>query len=99
MRYGSPALRTRSGVICIVRGTSLPTVGAMVEGVAPGDTPGAEAWRLKASLTQRCAEGQVPAVVLGDLTLVRPVGWAGIPVVAVSPQPDDVAFRSRYVDG
>jgi len=71
----------------------------MVEGVAPSDTPGAEAWRLKASLAQRCAEGQVPAVVLGDLTLVRPVGWAGIPVVAVSPQPDDVAFRSRYVDG
>ena len=68
----------------------------MVEGTSPG---GGEVWRLSPRLGQRCQQGLVPAVVLGDLTLVWPVGWAGIPVVAVSPQIDDVAFRSRYVDG
>jgi D-aspartate ligase len=66
----------------------------MVEGTTPG-----EAWRLHSRLGRRCQHGEVPAVVMGDLTLVRPVGWAGIPVVAVSPQADDVAFQSRYVDG
>jgi D-aspartate ligase len=71
----------------------------MVEGTTPVVAGGVEAWRLSPRLGQRCQQGQVPAVVLGDLTLVRPVGWAGIPVVAVSPQEDDVAFRSRYVDG
>ena len=41
----------------------------------------------------------LPAVVLGDLTLIRPHGMAGIPVVAVVEDPRDVALRSRYVQG
>lgn len=41
----------------------------------------------------------VPAVVLGDLTLIRPHGMAGIPVVAAVEDPRDVALRSRFVRG
>lgn len=41
--------------------------------------------------------GRRPAVVLGDLTLVRPLAWAGIPVVSVLTEKDDVTARSRYV--
>ena len=63
------------------------------ERVFPGD------WTLEPPLRARCQAGEVPAVVLGDLTLVRPLGWRGIPVVAVSTTNDDVVFRSRYVDG
>ncbi|HEU4407992.1 MAG TPA: hypothetical protein VFS43_22210 [Polyangiaceae bacterium] len=40
-----------------------------------------------------------PALVLGDLTLVRPHGMAGIPVVVGTTDPDDVTLRSRYVSG
>ncbi|HEU4404484.1 MAG TPA: hypothetical protein VFS43_04245 [Polyangiaceae bacterium] len=40
-----------------------------------------------------------PAVVLGDLTLVRPHGMAGIPVVVGTTDPADVTLRSRYVSG
>ena len=40
-----------------------------------------------------------PAVVLGDLTLVRPHGMAGIPVVVATTDPADVTLRSRYVSG
>ena len=44
-----------------------------------------------------------PAVVLGDmaeaLSLIRPLGENGVPVVAVSTADDDLAFRSRYVAG
>src|SRR5262245_38361438 len=39
-----------------------------------------------------------PAVVLGDLTLIRPLAWAGVRVVLVTSNPDDVAIRSRHVD-
>lgn len=42
---------------------------------------------------------RVPAVVLGDLTLIRPHGMVGIPVVAVVEDPADVALSSRYVRG
>jgi predicted ATP-grasp superfamily ATP-dependent carboligase len=38
-----------------------------------------------------------PAVVLGDLTLVRPLAWAGVPVVAVTTDPEEPALRSRHV--
>lgn len=75
----------------------------MAEGTSPerAHTPGPsrDVWQLRPRLVERCRDGRVPAVVLGDLTLVRPLGWAGVPVVAVSPQAGDVVFRSRYVDG
>ncbi|HEY0707243.1 MAG TPA: hypothetical protein VGG33_10610, partial [Polyangia bacterium] len=58
-----------------------------------------EAWQLDDWLDEACRDGQVPALVLGDLTLVRPLGWAAIPVVAVSTAADDVTFLSRYVGG
>lgn len=40
-----------------------------------------------------------PAVVLGDLTLIRPHGMAGIPVVVVTTNPEDISLHSRYVQG
>lgn len=40
-----------------------------------------------------------PAVVLGDLALVRPLGMAGIPVVLGSSRPHDETLRSRHVRG
>jgi predicted ATP-grasp superfamily ATP-dependent carboligase len=40
-----------------------------------------------------------PAVVLGDLSLIRPLGWARIPVILATPAPDSVASRSRYLLG
>lgn len=40
-----------------------------------------------------------PVVVMGDLTLVRPHGMAGIPVILATRDPHDIALRSRYVHG
>jgi predicted ATP-grasp superfamily ATP-dependent carboligase len=71
----------------------------MVEASGAGGLDEENAWQLRPRLLQRCHEGQIPAVVLGDLTLVRPLGWQGVPVVAVSLDAGDVSFRSRYVDG
>lgn len=41
--------------------------------------------------------GCLPAVVLGDLTLIRPLAVAGIPVVLGATHGDDIALRSRHV--
>jgi D-aspartate ligase len=41
----------------------------------------------------------VPALVAGDLTLVRPLGWHKIPVVLVTTDGADPSLRSRYVKG
>ena len=38
-------------------------------------------------------------MVIGDLTLVRPHGLAGIPVILVTRDRDDISQRSRYVRG
>ena len=38
-----------------------------------------------------------PAVVLGDLALVRPLGMAGVPVILGVVTPDDECLRSRHV--
>lgn len=38
-----------------------------------------------------------PAVLLGDLTLARPLGMAGIPVIVATTEPDDVTLKSRCV--
>jgi predicted ATP-grasp superfamily ATP-dependent carboligase len=40
-----------------------------------------------------------PAVTIGDLTLVRALGLAGIPSVVVTTDPEDITLRSRYVVG
>jgi len=40
-----------------------------------------------------------PAVVLGDLTLTRPLSWAGVPVIAVTADPRDPTLRSRQLRG
>jgi predicted ATP-grasp superfamily ATP-dependent carboligase len=37
-----------------------------------------------------------PAVVLGDLTMIRSLGMAGIRSIVVTTDPRDVALRSRY---
>ena len=43
------------------------------------------------------SKSRLPAVVLGGLNLLRPLGWAGIPVVIATPEPDDApALASRY---
>jgi predicted ATP-grasp superfamily ATP-dependent carboligase len=60
---------------------------------------GMERLRLDEALAQAARLGCPPAVVAGDLTLVRPLGWYGIPVVAVTADPEDVTLRSRYVAG
>src|SRR4051812_10081364 len=39
----------------------------------------------------------VPAVVLGDLSLVRPLNWAGIPVVMGTDDLADPGLWSRHV--
>jgi D-aspartate ligase len=39
----------------------------------------------------------VPALVLGDLTIVRPLVLAGVPVIVATSDPNDVTIRSRYV--
>src|SRR4029453_18518458 len=39
----------------------------------------------------------VPAVVLGDLSLVRPLNWAGIPVVMGTDDTSDPGLWSRHV--
>lgn len=38
-------------------------------------------------------------MVLGDLTLVRPLGMAGVPSVVVTEDPADATLRSRHVVG
>lgn len=38
-----------------------------------------------------------PALVLGDLTLIRPLGEGGIPVIAATTDPVDIVLRSRHV--
>lgn len=43
--------------------------------------------------------GRLPALVAGDLTLVRPLGWHRIPVVLVTNDSTDPTLRSRYVQG
>lgn len=60
---------------------------------------GATPWQLGDKLRAARLGRLPPAVVLGDLTLVRPLGWEHVPVVAVSTDAADVTFRSRYVDG
>lgn len=49
--------------------------------------------------TEGLSPSQPPAVVIGDLTLIRPHGMAGIPVIVATREPRDVALRSRYVRG
>jgi D-aspartate ligase len=48
---------------------------------------------------RRLSPDRPPAVVLGDLTLIRPHGMAGIPVIVATPDASDVALHSRYVQG
>jgi predicted ATP-grasp superfamily ATP-dependent carboligase len=42
---------------------------------------------------------QPPAVVLGDLTMVRSLALGGIPSLVVTADPRDVALHSRFVTG
>src|SRR4051794_11964516 len=44
-------------------------------------------------------KGDPPAVVLGDLDLVRPLAMRRIPVVLATSDPDDIALRSRHLAG
>jgi predicted ATP-grasp superfamily ATP-dependent carboligase len=46
---------------------------------------------------ERLGRGRPPAVVLGDLSLVRPHGMAGIPVVLATDDPEDPTRWSRHV--
>lgn len=45
----------------------------------------------------RSRPGQVPAVLLGDLNMIRPLGMAKIPIILLTHQRDGVAIRSRYL--
>ncbi len=40
-----------------------------------------------------------PVVLLGGLNLLRPLGFAGIPTIVASPDPNDPALVSRYCSG
>jgi D-aspartate ligase len=48
---------------------------------------------------KRLSGERPPAVVLGDLALVRPLGMAGIPVILGSGRPEDETLLSRHVRG
>lgn len=48
---------------------------------------------------RRMSPGAPPAVLLGGLNLVRPLGFAGIPAIVASEEPDAPAFASRYCAG
>jgi len=39
----------------------------------------------------------VPSVVLGDVSLIRPLGKAGIRIVAVATDANDISLRSKFV--
>jgi predicted ATP-grasp superfamily ATP-dependent carboligase len=58
-----------------------------------------EPMRVEPAIARARRAGRTPAVVAGDLSLVRPLGWAGIPIVSVVTEPDAAVLRSRYVDG
>jgi D-aspartate ligase len=54
---------------------------------------------IEGALDRAARSGRPPAVVAGDLTLVRPLGWGGIPVIAATTSAGDPVLRSRYVQG
>ena len=58
-----------------------------------------ESMRIEPALQRALREGRPPAVVAAGLSLVRPLGWADIPVVSVTTDPKGSVLRSRYVDG
>ncbi|HPT96431.1 MAG TPA: hypothetical protein PLU39_01045, partial [Armatimonadota bacterium] len=37
-----------------------------------------------------------PALVLGDINLIRPLGMVGVPVTLATPDPETSGARSRY---
>jgi D-aspartate ligase len=53
--------------------------------------------RLSQRGARRESAGPLPAVVLGDLSLVRPLVWSGVPVVVGSDDRQDPCLRSRHV--
>jgi predicted ATP-grasp superfamily ATP-dependent carboligase len=55
--------------------------------------------RLDRALARAKGQGRPLAVVAGDLPLVRPLGWAGIPIAVVTTDASAPVLRSRYVDG
>ena len=51
-------------------------------------------------VAQRPSTGRPPALLLGGgLNLIRPLGFAGIPVIVASPNPHEPAIWSRYCHG
>ncbi|MBM4373830.1 MAG: hypothetical protein FJ095_02005 [Deltaproteobacteria bacterium] len=48
------------------------------------------------STTSSATSRIIPALVLGDLTLVRPLARAGVPTVLVTIEPDEPALWSRH---
>jgi predicted ATP-grasp superfamily ATP-dependent carboligase len=48
---------------------------------------------------RRLNAARPPVLLLGGLDLLRPLGFAGIPAIVASPEPNDVAFGSRYCSG
>src|SRR6185436_21179200 len=40
-----------------------------------------------------------PVLLLGGLSLLRPLGFAGIPAIVASPHADEPAWVSRYCGG
>ncbi len=44
----------------------------------------------------RLPQGRAPAFVTAGLNLVRPLGYAGIPVIGASPDAGSTVFKSRY---
>lgn len=48
---------------------------------------------------RRLHAGRPPVFLLGGLDLLRPLGYAGIPAIVASPEPDEPAFASRFATG
>src|SRR6185295_5636783 len=65
---------------------------------ATGDTLAPFRFGLDADLTRFYAE-RPPVLLLGGLTLLRPLGEAGIPVIVGSQHRNDPTFASRYCMG
>lgn len=64
----------------------------------PPPSPSAAGFGLDADL-RHFRPDRPPVLLLGGLDLLRPLGFAGIPAIVASPDPEEPTFVSRYCSG